>query len=80
MVNLQHLDPRVMEAREIRRREFYRALSESYANREHTIAWALVVFVIIWATLTPFRGVTEATLFASAASLLWAAVHKTRRV
>ncbi len=80
MANLQHVDPRVFEVREARRRALRNLLRESYANREHTFGWALVVFVIMWLTLSPIGGVGPAALFAGLGSLFWAGVHRVRRV
>ncbi len=80
MADTQHLDPRVIEVREAQRRAFRKAISESYANREHTIGWALMVFLIVWLALSPIGGVLNAALFSCLASLFWAAVHRARRV
>lgn len=80
MADLQQLDPRVIEVQEARRRALRIALRESYACREHTLGWSLVVFLIIWLTLSPFGGVAPAALFACLGSLFWAAVHRARRL
>ena len=76
---VRNIDPLVLEMREARRKMMMRTLALSYANRNHTIFWALMISTAIFMVLCPFRGIQSASLYSIGCTMLWAMVHRVRR-
>jgi hypothetical protein len=77
---VRNIDPLILELREARRKMMVRAVALSYANREHTIFWALMISSGIFMALVPFRGIQSASLYSIGGTALWAMVHRVRRL
>lgn len=77
---LNDFDPRHAEILDVRYRKVCKLLTDSYDNKNHTIRWALLVFVVTWIVLLSIGGVGTDSLYSALAALFWAIVHNVRRV
>lgn len=80
MSRLNDFDPRHVEILDVRYRLVLKALTASYNNRNHTVRWAALVFVVTWLALCPARAIGADSLYSALGTLFWAMVHNVRRV
>lgn len=75
----ERLDPRYLENQEAHRRMVLSAVQSSYADRDHTYFWAIIIWGASTLALSPFQRFTIASMFAAFIALAWATVHNVRR-
>ena len=80
MSHSNELDPRHVEILDMRYRMVLKVLTASYNNRNHTLRWAVLVFVMTWLALLPGREIRADSLYSVLGALIWAIVHNVRRV
>jgi hypothetical protein len=80
MQRLDERDPRCLELEAARRRMLISRLKASYADRNETYIWAILVFLISGFILIPLLGIPWGSAFSALTTLAWTVVHRIRRV
>lgn len=73
------MDPRYLEYNAARRSKFVGTLRRSYADKNETPLWALLIWTMSFVAFSPFMAITVATSGAMFVSFAWSMVHCVRR-
>jgi len=76
----ERLDPRYIENLQAHRSMLLSRLKASYAERNDTPFWALIVWMVSTLALSPFARIAFASAFALFIAFAWAAFHRVRRL
>jgi hypothetical protein len=76
----ERLDPRYIEEQQAHRSMLLGRLKASYAERNDTPFWALMVWMLSTLALSPFARIALASGFALFIAIAWAIFHRVRRV
>ncbi len=74
------MDPRYLEYNAARKSKLVGKLRQSYADKNETPLWALLIWAISFVALSPFMAITVAASGAMFVSFAWSMVHRVRRV
>ena len=74
------MDPRYLEYSAARKSKLVGTLRQSYADKNETPLWAVLIWTIGFIALSPFMTITVAACAAMFVSFAWSMVHRVRRV